>query len=66
LHKYIFPEDDNDAERTERLVTVVDSLKDKQKTAFLALLQKQKLFNENMMTYVEMCENHVCIQVEIC
>ncbi|EPB84270.1 hypothetical protein HMPREF1544_08990 [Mucor circinelloides 1006PhL] len=59
LHKYIFPEDDNDAERTERLVTVVDSLKDKQKTAFLALLQKQKLFNENMMTYVEMCENHI-------
>lgn len=61
FQKFILPENDNDAERTERLVSVVDSLKDKQKVAFLALLQKQKLFNENMYTFVEMCENNVCI-----
>ncbi|KAL9541955.1 hypothetical protein MBANPS3_008853 [Mucor bainieri] len=59
LQKYIFPENDNDAERTERLVVVVDALKEKQRVAFLALLQKQKLFNQNMLTYVEMCENHM-------
>ncbi|KAI8646023.1 armadillo-type protein [Parasitella parasitica] len=56
---FIVPENDNDAERTERLVTVLDSLKDKQKIAFLALLQKQKLFNENMLTFVEMCEKNI-------
>ncbi|CAO3633172.1 unnamed protein product [Mucor fragilis] len=59
LQKYIFPENDNDAERTERLVVAVNALKEKQRTAFFALLQKQKLFNENMLTYVEMCENHM-------
>lgn len=59
FQRFILPENDNDAERTERLVTVVGSLKDKQKVAFLALLQKQKLFNENMYTFVEMCENNI-------
>ncbi|CEP19463.1 hypothetical protein [Parasitella parasitica] len=59
LQTFIIPEDDNDADRAERLVTVVHSLKDKQKVALLALLQKQKLFNENMLTFVEMCEKNI-------
>jgi sister-chromatid-cohesion protein PDS5 len=59
LNKYIFPQLENDTERAERLVTIVGSFGEKQKLAFTALVRKQKLFNENMNTYVKMCENAV-------
>lgn len=59
VQKYILPELENDLERTERLITIVESLEDKQKLAFTALVRKQKLFNENMNKYVTLCREHV-------
>ncbi|KAI8352060.1 hypothetical protein BD560DRAFT_477874 [Blakeslea trispora] len=43
LLNYILPENENDAERTERLVVVVESLTEKQTLAFTALIRKQKI-----------------------
>ncbi|KAI9485716.1 MAG: armadillo-type protein [Benjaminiella poitrasii] len=57
LLNHILPENENDAERTERLVTVYDSLQPKQRLAFTALIRRQKLFNENMHDYIKRCEN---------
>lgn len=59
LHQFILPQIDNDVDRTERLITIVDSLEPKQSLAFTALLRKQKAFNDHMHTYVKMCEDHV-------
>lgn len=59
LNNYILPQVDNDSERAERLVNVVGTFGEKQKLAFTALVRKQKLFIENMHTYVNMCENAV-------
>lgn len=64
LLKYIFPMNENDEERAERLVTVVDSLTPKQRLAFTALIQKQKAFNQNMQQYLKFCENLVRIQTK--
>lgn len=61
LQKYIFPELDNDVERTERLITIVESLEPKQRLAFTAVIRKQKSFNENMNQFVKLCEDHVRI-----
>jgi hypothetical protein len=61
LHKFILPQIDNDSDRTERLITVIESLQPKQKLAFTALIRKQKAFNENMNTYVKMCEDNVSL-----
>lgn len=59
LLKYIFPYNEDDEKRTERIVTVVDSLTPKQRLAFTALIQKQKTFNQNMQQYLNICENTV-------
>jgi sister-chromatid-cohesion protein PDS5 len=59
LQKYILPEEHDDAERVDRLVTVVGSLDSKAKTAFTAIVTKQKSFMESMQKYVEMCEANV-------
>ncbi|KAI8087857.1 armadillo-type protein [Gilbertella persicaria] len=59
LLKYILPEDENDEERTERLVVVFESLHEKERLAFAALVRKQKMFNENLHTYVDMCQRVV-------
>ncbi|KAI7872829.1 armadillo-type protein [Spinellus fusiger] len=56
LHQYILPEDMNDSERTERLVTVVGALSPRSKTAFKALIQRQKSFLEDMQYFVDMCD----------
>jgi sister-chromatid-cohesion protein PDS5 len=61
LQKYILPEHHDDAERVDRLVTVVGSLDLKAKTAFTAIVTKQKSFMEGMQKYVEMCEANVRI-----
>ncbi|KAI8080901.1 armadillo-type protein [Thamnidium elegans] len=59
IQKYILPELENDLERTERLITIVESLEEKQKLAFTALVRKQKLFNENMNKYVKLCQEQI-------
>lgn len=59
LHKFILPELDNDIERTERLIIIIESLEDKQKLAFTGLVRKQNAFNVNMNTYVKMCQDRV-------
>lgn len=65
IQEYILPEIENDADRVERLITVVGSLSEKQRLAFIALVRKQKSFNENMQRYVKLCENHVsCLLME--
>ncbi|OAD78951.1 hypothetical protein PHYBLDRAFT_76970 [Phycomyces blakesleeanus NRRL 1555(-)] len=54
--QYILPEETNDLKRTERLVTVVGSLSPRSKTAFKALIQKQKSFINDMQYFVDMCD----------
>ncbi|KAI8348451.1 armadillo-type protein [Choanephora cucurbitarum] len=59
LLTYILPENENDAERTERLIVVVESFAEKQKLAFTALIRKQKMFNDNLHKYIDMCEKAI-------
>ena len=59
LLTYILPENENDAERTERLIVVLESFAEKQKLAFTALVRKQKMFNDNLHKYIDMCEKAV-------
>lgn len=59
LHKYILPEIDNDAERTERLINIIESLEDKQRLAFTGLVRKKNAFNTNMNIYAKMCQDHM-------
>ncbi|CEG69090.1 hypothetical protein RMATCC62417_05229 [Rhizopus microsporus] len=59
LLAYIFPYDEDDQQRTERLVTVVESLEEKQKLAFTAIIRKQQRFNDDLQKYVRMCEDEV-------
>lgn len=59
LHKFILPEIDNDTERTERLITMIDSLEDKQRLAFTGLIRKKSAFNSNLNTYAKMCQDHL-------
>jgi sister-chromatid-cohesion protein PDS5 len=63
IQEYILPEIENDAERTERLITVVESLSEKQRLAFTALVRKQKASNENMQRYVKLCKNNVSFRI---
>ncbi|KAI7902740.1 armadillo-type protein [Cokeromyces recurvatus] len=53
LFSFLYLENENDVDRTERLVTIYDSLQSKQRLAFTALIRRQKLFNENMHDYHE-------------
>jgi hypothetical protein len=59
LLAYIFPYDEDDQQRTERLVTVVESLEEKQKLAFTAIIRKQQRFNDDLQKYVRICEDEV-------
>ncbi|KAG0164485.1 hypothetical protein DFQ30_009873 [Apophysomyces sp. BC1015] len=53
--QYILPENTNDVERTERLVTVLASLENRAEVAFSALIQRHKTFMESMQQYVRTC-----------
>lgn len=59
LHKFILPEIENDAERTERLITMIESLEEKQKLAFTGLVRKKSAFNSNMQNYAKLCQDHM-------
>ncbi|KAI8878089.1 hypothetical protein K501DRAFT_229043, partial [Backusella circina FSU 941] len=59
LQEYIFPEDEDDSERVDRLVAVVGSLERKAEIAFSAILKKQKSFMDEMQKYLEICEANI-------
>ncbi|KAI8988168.1 armadillo-type protein [Mycotypha africana] len=59
LNQYILSENENDQERAIRLVTVASSFQPRQKTAFTALIRKQKHFNTQLQNYVEMCRDYL-------
>lgn len=59
INNYILPENENDSERAERLVTVVSALDERQKLAFTALVRKQQITNDNIQKYVKLCEDLV-------
>ncbi|KAI8992505.1 armadillo-type protein [Pilobolus umbonatus] len=59
LLKHILPFNDNDSERADRLVTVVESLQPPQRLAFTALVRKQKRFNDDFHKYADMVDNAI-------
>lgn len=61
INNHILPENENDAERAGRLVTIVASLDEKQKLAFTALMRKQQSTNENIHRFVTLCQDLVSI-----
>ncbi|KAI8343353.1 armadillo-type protein [Chlamydoabsidia padenii] len=57
LQKYIFPENLDDAARTERLVTVFMSLDEKEKKAFYSYMARGKRNIELMESFLSYCDN---------
>ncbi|KAI8379771.1 armadillo-type protein [Radiomyces spectabilis] len=53
---FILPENPDDEERTERLVTVFGHLEQRARVAFLALIRKQKIFSEVLRKFINVCE----------
>lgn len=59
LFAYIFPYNEDDEQRTDRLISVVETLEERQKLAFIALVRKQKRFNDDLQKFRQMCEDKV-------
>ncbi|KAG1456183.1 hypothetical protein G6F55_006644 [Rhizopus delemar] len=59
LITYIFPYDENEQQRAERLVVITETLEQRQKIAFTAIIRKQKKFNDDMHKYLKMCEDMI-------
>jgi sister-chromatid-cohesion protein PDS5 len=57
LFAYIFPYNEDDQQRTERLITVLETLEQRQKLAFTAIVRKQKRFNDDMHKYLRIGES---------
>lgn len=65
LITYIFPYDENEQQRAERLVVITETLEQRQKIAFTAIIRKQKKFNDDMHKYLKMCEDMVYLLCSI-